>query len=48
MRLRDYMKKTSGWVVAWVLGILIVLLLMDNIRISKIIVNNEECKVNER
>ena len=41
------MEKTSrceytGWIVAWIFGIVILLLLIDDIRISRIVVKQEK------
>ena len=38
----------TGWIVAWILGIVVMLLILDDIRISRIVINQEkeieECK----
>ena len=44
------MKENRGWIIAWVLGIIVMLLLIDDIRISKIVIDQEkrlkECENN--
>lgn len=32
----------SGWIVAWIIGIVAILILIDDIRISRIVVNQKE------
>jgi len=38
----------SGWIVAWIIGMVAILILIDDIRISRIVINQEkeieECK----
>lgn len=40
------MKKSSceysGWIVAWIIGIVAILILIDDIRISRIVINQEK------
>ena len=35
------MKENKGWIVAWILGIVVMLLLVDDIRISRIVIDQE-------
>lgn len=32
----------SGWIVAWIIGIVAILILIDDIRISRIVINQEK------
>ena len=32
----------SGWMVAWIIGIVAILILIDDIRISRIVINQEK------
>ena len=32
----------TGWIVAWILGIVAILILIDDIRISRIVINQEK------
>ena len=42
------MKENRGWIIAWILGVIVMLLLVDDIKMSKIVIDQEnklkECK----
>ena len=44
------MKENRGWIIAWILGVIVMLLLVDDVRISKIVIDQErkikECEKN--